>query len=241
MCSWIVLLNDKKNQNKLDVSWHWLWKSGYSALCLLRWFLAKNLSQIHKFWEGHKNFSFVKFLLPSQNNISFNFVSRTSPENLTTHLSISLRFSAALCISARTDSKFRTFPFKLVTSDLAKWQSVCTFSRFSFRVAHSSLTPCNSTTFFCKSLLAIVNWVFFSMTLANWDSRSAQRADLYFKVFINSLKWKIKRIEHWRSDILRKTLVWFPLPKKCAVFYPKLCILNFPPFEHCSADRVSWL
>ena len=29
-------------------------------------------------------------------------------------------------------------------------------------------------------------------------------------------------------DNLRKILVLFPLPKKCASFYPKLCILNFP-------------
>jgi hypothetical protein len=38
-----------------------------------------------------------------------------------------------------------------------------------------------------------------------------------------------------------KILVLFPLPKKCAVFYPKLCILNFPALAHCSAVRVSWL
>jgi hypothetical protein len=29
------------------------------------------------------------------------------------------------------------------------------------------------------------------------------------------------------------------LPKKCAVFYPKLCILNFPALGHCSAVKVS--
>ena len=41
-----------------------------------------------------------------------------------------------------------------------------------------------------------------------------------------------------RSDILRKILVLFPLPKKCALLYPKLCILNFPALGHCSAVRV---
>ena len=29
----------------------------------------------------------------------------------------------------------------------------------------------------------------------------------------------------------RKILVLFSLPKRCAVFYPKLCILNFLPFD----------
>ena len=29
-----------------------------------------------------------------------------------------------------------------------------------------------------------------------------------------------------------KILVLFPLPKKCAVFYPKLCILNFSSLGH---------
>ena len=35
-------------------------------------------------------------------------------------------------------------------------------------------------------------------------------------------------------------LVLFPLPQKCTVFYPELCILNFPALGHYSAVRVSW-
>ena len=38
-----------------------------------------------------------------------------------------------------------------------------------------------------------------------------------------------------------KYLVLIPLPKKCSVFYSKLCILNFPALGHCSAVRLSWL
>ena len=41
--------------------------------------------------------------------------------------------------------------------------------------------------------------------------------------------------------VLGKILVLFPLPKKCAAFYLKLCILNFPALGHFSAVRVSWL
>ena len=40
------------------------------------------------------------------------------------------------------------------------------------------------------------------------------------------------------SDILGKTLILYPLPKKCAAFYTKLCILNFTALGHCSAVRV---
>ena len=49
-----------------------------------------------------------------------------------------------------------------------------------------------------------------------------------------------------QEDIIKvrypwKILVLFPLPKKCAAFYPKLCILNFPALGHCSVVRVSQL
>jgi hypothetical protein len=37
----------------------------------------------------------------------------------------------------------------------------------------------------------------------------------------------------------QKILVLFPLAKKCAVFYPKFCILNFPTLGHCNAITVS--
>ena len=38
----------------------------------------------------------------------------------------------------------------------------------------------------------------------------------------------------------QKNIGIISIAQKCAVlFYPKLCILNFPVLEHCSAVRVS--
>ena len=36
-----------------------------------------------------------------------------------------------------------------------------------------------------------------------------------------------------------KILVLFPLPKKCAAFYPKICILKFPVLRHCTEVRFT--
>ena len=44
-----------------------------------------------------------------------------------------------------------------------------------------------------------------------------------------------------RSDILRKILVSFPLPKKCALFYSMLCFLNFPTIWNSNSVRISIL
>ena len=85
-----------------------------------------------------------------------------------------------LCISSRTDSKFRTFPERLLTSDFAVTASLSALARLTLRLWHSSDTSLSSRTFFWRSELAMVNSVFFSITFASWVSRSSQRADLYF-------------------------------------------------------------
>ena len=70
---------------------------------------------------------------------------------------------------------------------------------------------------------------------------------LIFKLTITLLPYHIKRpitvtrkfSSDFGFDILRKILALLSLPKKCAAFYPKLCILNFPTLGHCSVVRVS--
>jgi hypothetical protein len=68
---------------------------------------------------------------------------------------------------------------------------------------------------------------------------------LFMEVFGKFYFENKKRIEKLQSRVLlkirypQKNIVIFPLPKKCAVFYPKLCILNFPALGHCRAVRVS--